>query len=74
MECACLCGFVGDGGTGFDVDSFGDSVQVETLIADLLKEMGGEYGLGNTPRRNEPAKLAVTERPGSKVRCPMVRK
>ena len=30
------------------------------LFPNLLKEMGGEYGLRNTPRGNEPAKLAVS--------------
>ena len=42
MECACLCSFVGYGGAGFGVDGLGDSVQVQTLIANLLKEMGSE--------------------------------
>ena len=42
MECACLCCFVGDGGAGFGVDGLGDSVEVQTLIANLLKEMCGE--------------------------------
>ena len=42
MECACLCSFVGDGGAGFGVDGLGDSVQAQTLIANLLKEMGSE--------------------------------
>ena len=60
---------------GFGVEGLSDSVQIETLIiANLLKEMGGENGLGNTPGGNEPAKLAVTERPGGKICSPMVRK
>ena len=74
VECACLCGFVGDSVAGFGVEGLSDSVQIETLIANLLKEMGRENGLGNTPRGNEPAKLAVTERPGGKICSPMVRK
>ena len=56
------------------MEGLSDSVQIETLIANLLKEMGRENGLGNTPRGNEPAKLAVTERPGGKICSPMVRK
>ena len=63
MESSGLCGFVGNGGAGFGVHSLGDSVQVQTLITNLLKEMCGENGLGDTPRRNEAAELAVTERP-----------
>ena len=74
VESSGLCCFVGNGGTGLGVHSFGDSVQVQTLIANLLKEMCGENGLGDTPRRNEAAELAVTERPGCIVRGPMVRK
>ena len=74
MESSGLCCFVKNGGTGLGVHSLNDSVQVQTLTANLLKEMCGENGLGDTRRRNEAAELAVTERPGCIVRCPMVRK
>ena len=74
MESSGLCCFVGDGGASLCVRGFGDSVQVQTLIANLLEEMCGENGFGHAPGGNEAAKLAVTERPGCIVSRPVVRK
>ena len=74
MEGTGLGGFVGYGGAGFGVHGFSNGVQVQSLFTYLLKEMGGEDRLCDTPGRNEPAKFAMAEGSGGEVGCPVVRK
>ena len=67
VESPCLGGFAGDFGALFGVEGFGNAVQVQAFLPDLLEEVCDENRFRHTPGGNESGVFPVAESTGCEL-------